>query len=271
MKIHVKYFTSTGNTKWVCDEFKKHLEDFNHTVIISDVIKDGIDFDDDADMVGIIYPVWGSTLPSVLGENLLKSKKSDKKMFLIGNCGAFSGDTGPHWKKKIEKVLGYDVFYANHLVMPLTLNIPYGDFMPVSDDEGIKKALENAKPTIKKMCDSILNEERFIKGKDILGIMGGIFQRVQDKYMVPLRKKGMSINKIKCTNCNICSKICPMDNINVIEKTLIKKDNCIFCLRCYNLCPEKAFLVGIKSFDSEKYKRYKGINKDFVKILLQER
>ena len=51
----------------------------------------------DCDILGIVYPVWGSTLPYPLRDLVYALPESNgQKVILIGNAGAFSGDTGIH-------------------------------------------------------------------------------------------------------------------------------------------------------------------------------
>ncbi|MFH1642091.1 MAG: 4Fe-4S binding protein [Nanoarchaeota archaeon] len=50
-------------------------------------------------------------------------------------------------------------------------------------------------------------------------------------------KHQLKFDKSKCTNCQICHKVCPMQ-LNVNE--MAKKPDCIKCGRCVDICPKKA-------------------------------
>lgn len=62
-------------------------------------------------------------------------------------------------------------------------------------------------------------------------------------------------NHQKCTDCGACQRYCPMDIRSVREelnKPKIKNTECILCLTCINICPEKALslnLLGEKIYD----------------------
>ena len=43
--------------------------------------------------------------------------------------------------------------------------------------------------------------------------------------------------------------------------------DCIVCLKCYNLCPYDAVLIGEKSRDTKRYRRYKGPSADFKPVV----
>ena len=60
----------------------------------------------------------------------------------------------------------------------------------------------------------------------------------------PFNRFGLaSLNKVaqKCTNCGACARVCPVDNLTVLE---IMEDGpvnaceCTLCLRCVDACPE---------------------------------
>lgn len=54
-------------------------------------------------------------------------------------------------------------------------------------------------------------------------------------------------NKETCTNCKICTKVCPM-NIEVHTQDKIKTSECISCNECINSCPTKVSSLEQKVF-----------------------
>ena len=45
-------------------------------------------------------------------------------------------------------------------------------------------------------------------------------------------------NQETCTNCQKCTRTCPVD-IKVHEKSCVHSDDCHACLKCVSVCPEK--------------------------------
>jgi ferredoxin/flavodoxin len=298
MNIHISYFSSTGNTLFVVSRMKVIFESEGHHVELFEVIKDGLSFLQNADMTGIVYPVWCSTLPEPYWDLISRMEDGKgKKMFLIGNCGAFTGDTGMHWKKKIEHH-GYDVFYIDHIILPVNINIPGFNIWKVPDTKKKEKIFNKADIRIKKICTAICEGKRKVDGTGPLARLGGGIQRkfygVTDYW-----KKKFMIDPARCIKCRLCEKMCPVHNINldsIIKNDTVntindnhgdpvtvysvhidtrKPDNgencfgsqCILCMKCYNLCPEDAILIGKESWDTEKFRRYKGPSADFRPIL----
>lgn len=298
MIIHISYFSSTGNTLFAVSRIKTAFELKGHSVRLFEVVKDGLSFLHNADMVGIVYPVWGSTLPEPYRDLIPRMKNGNgKKLFLLGNCGIFTGDTGMYWKKRIEKQ-GYDVFYVDHLVLPVNINVPGFNFFKVPDGKKKEWIFQKAENRLKEICESILKEKRKLDGTGPLARLGGGGQRFF-YWVTGYWKEMFMIDHTKCIKCRLCERMCPAHNINIDniksnmgvfnikdnhgddvriyninvnkirpgEKDSCFGSHCILCLKCYNLCPEDAVLIGEKSRDTKKYRRYKGPSADFKPVL----
>ncbi len=270
MRIHIGYFTSTGNTLWLASKAKELMEAQGHEVRLFEIIKDGAELaGEDCDLLGFFYPVWGSEPPDPLVEYRKNMPKGNgKKIFLVGNCCAFTGDTGLRWKHIMEKK-GYDVFYVDHLIMPTNLNIPWLPEnllkkVPVGDE--LKKILSKAEIKLQKVCESILKGERKVEGRGPISRVGGFMQRefywTADGY-----KSRFSVSKERCIQCHLCYRVCPTENISINEDgEIVFGNKCILCVKCFNLCPVNAVLICEKSIDDKKYRRYKGPGKEIKPV-----
>lgn len=80
-----------------------------------------------------------------------------------------------------------------------------------------------------------------------LGAVIGIIGKIS-----PMRFKR---NESDCTNCNLCTKACPM-NINVTKHNSIKSIDCNSCMKCMDACPKENVLeIGFISLDKGREKR----------------
>ncbi|MFW9923180.1 MAG: 4Fe-4S dicluster domain-containing protein, partial [Candidatus Thorarchaeota archaeon] len=76
-----------------------------------------------------------------------------------------------------------------------------------------------------------------------LGLYAGI-----GKYM----SKKLFAN-ISCTQCQVCIKECPNQNISLVDNQIIFDNRCIFCLRCINNCPEESIQIGKLSYGKARW------------------
>ena len=259
MTINILYFTSTGNTLWLLEKAKKIFEEKGHTVNTFDSVTCGMEFADSCDMIGVFYPVWGSNLPDHIRDKMNQLKEgSGKKIFLVGNCAVFTGDTGMYWKKILGKK-GYDVFYVDHLLMPININIPGWNLWKVPDKEKHAKILAKAEAYLKEVCSSILEGKRKIDGTSPFSRFFGWLQRAGLQTFTEMARKYFMCDSEKCTRCGLCYRMCPVNNITIDkDKGAVFADRCIICMKCYNFCPVSAVLVDKGSKDVKRYRRYKG-------------
>lgn len=268
MKIKLNYFSSTGNTLWVTELIKNKLESFGHMVLVYDSVLEKSDCVTDCDLIGFIYPVWGSTLPNPQREIVeLMPKSNGQKVFLFGNCGAFTGDTGIYWKNQIKKK-GYDVVYADHVFLPINSIFPGFSMFKAPNDAKTKKMVTKAERRIDVAVNNIQNGNRKFRGKGLWDRLGGWGQRSNYDPIVDKFIEGMFIDNERCNKCSLCHRICPQDAISKNEDGNYYIDNskCILCLKCYNYCPQTAALKDAESIDIHKYTRYKGLGSAFKPI-----
>lgn len=264
MKININYFSSTGNTIWTLNKIKNYFEAAGHEVNVFDSLSINSKWVDGCDMLGFVYPVWGSSIPAPQLEVIrTMDEGKGQKVFLFGNAGMDAWDTGVYISRKL-KAKGYDVIYAANVILPMNSSFPGLQFIKNKAPSKSALMLEYAEHTIMKSCHEILNDKRYFECKGFHNKIGGTFIRLVYGPFVKSFKKRYHIDKDKCSGCGLCYSICPSEAISMKdEKALIDTEKCIFCLKCYNFCPEAAVLKGAKSSDTVKYPRYKGLDGNF--------
>ncbi len=236
MKIKISYFTSTGNTLWLALKAKEQMEAAGHAVKLFEIVKEADAFaSEESDMMGFLYPVWGSNPPDPMVDYLNNMPEGNAKIFFVGNCCAFTGDTGLRWKKILGRK-GYDVFYLDHVIMPTNINIPYlpeNAIKKVPMGEELKRILSRAEEKIKKACLAILSGEKKIEGRGLISRVGGFMQR-STYWTADWYKSRFFVDKEKCVKCGLCYRVCPTENISRSEEGEISFDGykCILCVKC---------------------------------------
>jgi len=270
MKIHIAYFTSTGNTLWLALKAKEIMEGRGHTVKLFEIIKEKDSFlNEDHDLAGFFYPVWGSNPPDPMVDYLYAMPRGNgKRLFFVGNCCAFTGDTGLRWKNILGEK-GYDVYYLDHVIMPTNLNIPWlpeNAWKKVPVGEELENILADAGEKIHKVCEAILNGEEKVEGRGPISRLGGFMQR-KFYWTADWYKSRYSVSKERCIKCGLCYRVCPTGNIRIDKEGEVTFGNkCILCVKCFNLCPKDAVLICKKSIDDTKYRRYKGPSRDIKPV-----
>jgi ferredoxin/flavodoxin len=268
MRIHIEYFTSTGNTLWLAQKAVQFLEEWGHESKLFEAVRDGPAFTQDCDLIGILYPVWGSTLPDPLQNVVLNLDEGrGKRVFLVGTCAAFTGDTGMYWKRAME-TKGYDCFFVDHVLMPSNVSIPGFGFFPPPDDESRDRILVKAEAKLAEIVEAVLAGQAREDGTGWIDKLGGGSQRLF-YGVVDAWKRVFDVDVERCTRCRLCYRMCPTENITIADDGQVTfGSSCVFCLKCYNLCPENAVLIGKASRNDRRYKRYKGPDPATIRPIL---
>ncbi len=57
----------------------------------------------------------------------------------------------------------------------------------------------------------------------------------------------------ECIGCDLCEKLCPLNNIKLLDKKPTWGNNCIHCTACINRCPKEAIEYGKKTQGKNRY------------------
>jgi flavodoxin/ferredoxin len=263
-KCAIFYFSGTGNTKAVCELYKKYLEEKGvSTELFSIDTLDETPAISDYDFIGIGFPVWAWNAPKLVRQFVerLPQAIQKQKAFVISTCA------GMHFKavKKIHKILegkGFRMTSSRNYILPS--NYTTSSLGKPASPEKIEEQFRLAEQKAILTIDEIMAE---IDACDVSGsFLGSIVTNLmRDGFAKSAagHSKNYYVND-KCINCKLCIKSCPTGNIESTEGVFTFGKKCIACLRCYNICPVKA--IRFKGMDDSDY-RYKapGYNPPIVK------
>jgi len=198
--------------------------------------------EDEADVFGMVFPVYAWGIPKVVKEYIETHQediKSAKYVWAVMTCG---DDIG-YADKVLNQVMNREVDAVFSVHMPNTyVCLPGFD---VDKDEVAQAKVQETLQRIPSIAESIKNREK--KTEVVRGacawlktsVLRPLFNRflVTDKYFHTTKK---------CTQCKRCLRGCPLDNITTDDKGKIvwKHENCTGCLRCYHRCPVNAVQFG---------------------------
>ena len=248
------YFSGTGNTRYCIEQFVRGMDPLAECLSIED--KDLIDKIVMEDLIVIAYPIYFSNLPKIMREFILETQRAfiGKKVFIIATMGLFSGD-GTGCCARILTKAGAKVIGGIHLKMPDC----------IGDEKVLKKSIDQNYLIVNRAGEKISDTIRGIKNGSIpqegLGFlyhMAGLFgQRLWFYNKTKEYSKKLKINRDKCVGCGQCVKLCPMENLALVNKIVSTHGKCTMCYRCINHCPHQALtLLGKKIYEQcyiEKY------------------
>jgi len=219
--MKVFYFTATGNCLYVA---KTLCEDYNSIIGIKDQ-----NFKEDA--IGFVFPTWAYKAPKIFYDFLNNNKFEAQYFFIIATCGTSPGNSIGKLRKFFKK-RGIKINYENKVKM-------FDNFMMVFDFKKQYKILQrkNVDGQLIQIRDDINNKKNrkqrcFFLKTLFCNIPAFCFNKLKGGV-----DKSFYVDDSKCTRCEVCTKVCPVKNIELVNNTICFKHNCILCTSCINNCP----------------------------------
>lgn len=238
------YFTSTGNCLAVAKKIGGNL------VSIPQVIDSpGLHFKDD--VIGLIFPIYGFGMPKMVRNFLEKATWESDYSFVIGTYGNLPGAAMVNVQNFVKK-RGQRFDYAESLLM-------VDNYLPGFDmNDQIAKLPE------KHVDENLTRIIADIQSRKTLNATAGPVWRAftavirgGESLLMNSKQGQRYMISQDCTQCGICSKVCPADNITVSDKVIFK-NQCEGCLGCVHLCPQNA--IHLKNEKNAKRWRHPDVS-----------
>lgn len=247
MKTNLFFFSATGNSLIVAKDIAAKLPD-TQIFSIPKVINGQIDLD--ADIIGLVFPVYFAGMPRIVIDFINKLKPSKiKYLFAICTCGAFPAGTLLQTQEQL-KSMGLSLNAGFSIQMPGNYLVRYGAFTI----EKQKELFSKEKAKIETIVTMVKNqqENKIEQNNRFINLIGKlVYQSKFPKF--PTLDHNFTVNE-KCNNCKTCEKVCPVQNIRMIDNKPIWQRNCEHCLACIQWCPTEAIQYGTKTANRKRYR-----------------
>lgn len=250
MSAIIYYFTGTGNSLMLA----KGLGDMLDAEIISipNMINTSVDIDE-VEVIGFIFPLYYQTVPIIVQDFINELNLKNKYVFAIVNSGAYMGISLDVLSDILEKQ-GSKLSAGFQLIMPYNFLI---------DGSRLGRLSFKFRNIIFKIANrKLIKIAKIINEKKKIGIEKRPYIKNHHPYSYFTKEelekhlkdeaKYFWVNE-KCISCGQCKKVCPVDNIEIINK-IIKWDNrCEQCLACINWCPVNAIEFENRTYNQMRY------------------
>ena len=235
--MKILYFTSTGNNLYIAKKLGGEL------LSIPQLIKNNR-FDIEDESIGIIFPVFYANAPKIVREFIEKARFKTDYLFLIASYGSDGDQNAFKILKKAFNKKGMKVNYTNSVLM-VDNYLPMFDMneeKEIKDDSDIDSQIEIIKKDIESRKEFHLNKKSFT---DVPFI-----EKVLESTMT---KRFHIIVGDGCSDCKVCSRICPKGNIDLSGEKPVIGDDCLFCLGCVHHCKENVFTINNEKNNEERF------------------
>lgn len=244
----ILYFSATGNSEYVARNIA-YLNDDELTNMTDYLRKNEIMNLTSEKPYVIVAPIYISTLPVVVLDLLKKSKfAGNQNIYFIMTCAGSGVSGAGAFAKPLADELGLVYRGIEHLSMPQN----YLMFFTVKDKDENDAKMNSAINNIPLLAEKIKNNLDFDTSK--VGFMHKLSVKpviwMFDKFFIKPKKFYATE---ECINCGLCVKVCPLNNIEIVDGKPRWNKNCCHCSACINRCPKKAIEYGKKTQGKNRY------------------
>jgi Dissimilatory sulfite reductase (desulfoviridin), alpha and beta subunits len=270
MVVTTFYFSGTGNTKWVVEQFHHILKDKGHTdnMISIDRMEEISDetlqnMIQQSDWIGFANPIYGANIPPImrkficrLNQLMQRNKEKHKPVYIINTVGYINA-FGPFAAKKLLEHSFFSLRIYINIQLCNNISTPKHKSKPLKKEE-FQKRKEIAVTQLKELYEKMLLNQDHITG---IGpyLLPGIIIRYIFKHGVTDNYASLSVRKESCIHCMRCVENCPTGSIRYNELEEFEfLPTCTACMRCYNYCPKCSIQIDNQYADPNYYHRFRG-------------
>ncbi|HEY0087782.1 MAG TPA: EFR1 family ferrodoxin, partial [Candidatus Lokiarchaeia archaeon] len=235
----------TGNSLKVAKDLAGKLED-TELIPIAKVWKEE-SIVAKTEKVGFVHPLYWWGLPDIVYTFLNKLNLDQTNyIFDIITCGHAGSGSALHTIKELLKKKNKNLNSGFFIEMP-------DNYLPVYDvvpKEKQKEIFESAEKKVDDIANIIKRDESKVE-KESLSSVGKVVNKKFRKKVHESDKK-FCVDE-KCNSDGICEKICPVNNIIIVEGKPQWQHNCQRCLACIHYCTQKAIQWKQKTSNKGRY------------------
>jgi len=270
MTVDIYYFSGTGNSLVVA----RDIAEKTHGNLISiPAVMHKERIETDADVVGVVFPVYGLVrIPSIVERFVGKlCDFGSKYIFAVSTYGSMAGMAVKTLGKAVRSCGGkLSAGFAVH--MPMN-NITIPGFMyngAIGDKE--QRLFQEWQKKLDFICEYVgaRKEGRFEASSRLLVSLFYPIDKYYGRWRVESRynkllNANLTMDEIrhmmdasfhtdeKCDGCEICSRICPVNNIKLVDGKPTWQHHCERCLACLQWCPKEAIQFDKDSIGRKRY------------------
>ena len=232
----VLYFSATGNTEFIAKELAKRIGDEAVNLLPRVKTQNFSPIHSDKPFV-ICAPVYVCEIPRFMTKFLKKVEfTGSQDVYFILTSGGYCGPSGPLLNKlfKAKKMICH-----GHAEFKMPRNYVASDAYPMLEKEQVEERILQSYSYL----DSVAND--ILAGNTLTARKVTCFETWVTLPINPvwckfkLTAKGFHIEG-KCIGCGKCEKVCPLNNVTLVDKAPGWGKHCTHCMGCIANCPTKA-------------------------------
>ncbi|MFA5005330.1 MAG: EFR1 family ferrodoxin [Candidatus Omnitrophota bacterium] len=247
MGVTIYYFSATGNSLVAARDIASELQDARLVPITKAF---GIGSEEQADAVGIIFPVYMFGLPLIVADFLRTLKvKQGAYVFTLATLGGLPG-RAHSLAGAILKKRGIKLAAGFSMIMPGNYTPLYGA-IPEDKQQGLfekeKSRIKEIARFVRERKSAVFEEKPFLANF----LLYLLLYRAGSRQILGAAK-GFWVTEA-CIKCGLCAKVCPVANIELKDGLPSWLNHCQHCMACLQWCPVEAIQYKKATLGRKRY------------------
>jgi NAD-dependent dihydropyrimidine dehydrogenase PreA subunit len=250
MKTLIYYFTGTGNSLAVARGLCSRIGDCE-LAALAPLTKEPGPIVPDAARVGIVSPLYFSGLPAIVADF---SRKLDlSRAAYVFSVITMGGTGGSAAIRQLDGLLkgapgkrGLDAGFT--VKMPGNYIVMYDSL----DWERIEETIRAADRRVEEIAEKVKQGAREKPAWSPIAAL--LHHLAYPRFIGGVHEADREFTvDDRCTSCNTCVEICPVENIRLENGRPVWLHHCEQCMACIQLCPANAIQAGKKTEGRKRY------------------
>ena len=243
----ILYFSGTGNSRMAAEKIQQKTGD--EMVSLNERIKKG----DSGELCSetpfvFVAPTYAWQMPRVVRDHIrATSFAGSRKAYFILTCGSDVGNAQKYAKALCEeKQMAYMGLAG--VVMPENYIVMFSPPQP----EKAKRIIEKGMQRMEALCADIQRERPLADAH--ISLMDRIKSAWVHAAFYPfcVHAKGFFATDA-CVGCGKCERLCPLNNVHIVDGRPVWKNRCTHCMACIGACPRAAIEYKNKTQGKVRY------------------
>ena len=269
LETMILYFSGTGNSLAVARQLAERLNE--RLMLLTEAVQQDLT---DEKRIGIVFPTYDFNLPPAMRGMVSRLHISPQAyVFTVVTCGSMAGNC--IWVlRRLLREKGIELAYSHKVSVPDNSALAFGrnpnkqlgkfERVPARMEQIIRE-LQAESHTLHYSWFSLLS---WLLGRPAV-------ERGMIHFLGP------KVTPDKCIGCNNCVRVCPMENIHLVESIKTKDrpsdskngqvafigDRCTVCFACVHACPQQA--ISTNGREALKERQYRNPQIKLKDLLLR--